>query len=211
MKTYKKILIILGVMFLTIFVYVMGINYYVKYTVMDKIKNTNEVKDIDTIIVLGAKVYDDGRLSLMLKDRLDKTIEVYKELDNVNQIIVSGDSENSDYDETTKMKEYLISNGIPKEDIITDIYGLSTYDSIYRLKNVYDINKAIIITQKYHLYRSLYIANSLGIEAYGVPASGENYFGQTAREIREIIARNKDFLLTLSNKKSQYMEMENLD
>ncbi len=211
MKTYKKILIILGVMFLTIFVYVMGINYYVKYTVMDKIKNTNEVKDIDTIIVLGAKVYDDGRPSLMLKDRLDKTIEVYKELDNVNQIIVSGDSENSDYDETTKMKEYLISNGIPKEDIITDIYGLSTYDSIYRLKNVYDINKSIIITQKYHLYRSLYIANSLGIEAYGIPSSGENYFGQTAREIREIIARNKDFLLTLSNKKSQYIEMENLD
>lgn len=210
MKTYKKILIILGVMFLTIFVYVMGINYYVKYTVMDKIKNIDEVKDIDTIIVLGAKVYDDGRLSLMLKDRLDKTIEVYNELD-IKTVVVSGDSEHKDYDETTKMKEYLINNGIPEEDILVDIYGLSTYDSIYRLKNVYDINKSIIITQKYHLYRSLYIANSLGIDAYGIPSSGENYFGQTAREIREIIARNKDFLLTLSNKKSQYIEMENLD
>ena len=210
MKTYKKILIILGIILLTTFVYVMGINYYVKYTVMDKIKNTDEVKDVDTIIVLGAKVYDDGRLSLMLKDRLDKTIEVYNELD-IKTVVVSGDSEHKDYDETTKMKEYLINNGIPEEDILVDIYGLSTYDSIYRLKNVYDINKSIIITQKYHLYRSLYIANSLGIEAYGVPASGENYFGQTAREIREIIARNKDFLLTLSNKKSQYIEMENLD
>ena len=210
MKTYKKILIILGIILLTTFVYVMGINYYVKYTVMDKIKNTNEVKDIDTIIVLGAKVYDDGRLSLMLKDRLDKTIEVYNELD-IKTVVVSGDSEHKDYDETTKMKEYLINNGIPEEDILVDIYGLSTYDSIYRLKNVYDINKSIIITQKYHLYRSLYIANSLGIDAYGIPSSGENYFGQTAREIREIIARNKDFLLTLSNKKSQYIEMENLD
>ena len=210
MKTYKKILIILGIILLTTFVYVMGINYYVKYTVMDKIKNTNEVKDIDTIIVLGAKVYDDGRLSLMLKDRLDKTIEVYNELD-IKTVVVSGDSEHKDYDETTKMKEYLINNGIPEEDILVDIYGLSTYDSIYRLKNVYGINKSIIITQKYHLYRSLYIANSLGIDAYGIPSSGENYFGQTAREIREIIARNKDFLLTLSNKKSQYMEMENLD
>ena len=210
MKTYKKILIILGIILLTTFVYVMGINYYVKYTVMDKIKNTNEVKDIDTIIVLGAKVYDDGRLSSMLKDRLDKTIEVYNELD-IKTVVVSGDSEHKDYDETTKMKEYLINNGIPEEDILVDIYGLSTYDSIYRLKNVYDINKSIIITQKYHLYRSLYIANSLGIDAYGIPSSGENYFGQTAREIREIIARNKDFLLTLSNKKSQYIEMENLD
>ena len=210
MKTYKKILLVLGVILLTIFVYAIGINYYVKYTVMDRIKNIEEIKDVDTIIVLGAKVYDDGRLSLMLKDRLDKTIEVYNELD-IKTVVVSGDSEHKDYDETTKMKEYLINNGIPEEDILVDIYGLSTYDSMYRLKNVYGINKSIIITQKYHLYRSLYIANSLGIDAYGIPSSGENYFGQTAREIREIIARNKDFLLTLSNKKSQYMEMENLD
>ena len=208
MKTYKKILIILGVILLTTFVYVMGINYYVKYTVMDKIKKTTEVKDIDTIIVLGAKVYDDGRLSLMLKDRLDKTIEVYNELD-INKIIVSGDSEDSDYDETSWMKEYLISNGIPEENIEVDIYGLSTYDSIYRLKNVYDIKKAIIITQKYHLYRSLYIANSLDIEAYGIPASGEHYFGQNIRELREILARNKDFLTSLFNIKSKYIEKGN--
>ena len=81
MKTYKKILLILGVILLTIFVYAMGINYYVKYTVMDRIKDTDEIKDVDTIIVLGAKVHDDGRLSLMLKDRLDKTIGVYNKLD----------------------------------------------------------------------------------------------------------------------------------
>ena len=208
MKTYKKILLILGAILLTIFVYAMGINYYVKYTVMDKIKTIDEIKDVDTIIVLGAKVYDDGRLSLMLKDRLDKTIEVYNKLD-IKKVIVSGDSEDSDYDETSWMKEYLINNGIPEEDIIVDIYGLSTYDSIYRLKNVYGINKSIIITQKYHLYRSIYIANSLGIEAYGIPASGEDYFGQTAREIREILARNKDFLTSLFNVKSKYIEKAN--
>lgn len=208
MKTYKKILLVLGVILLTIFVYAMGINYYVKYTVIDRIKDTDEIKNIDTLIVLGAKVHDDGRLSLMLKDRLDKTIEVYNKLD-IKRVIVSGDSEHKDYDETTKMKEYLINNGIPEEDIIVDIYGLSTYDSIYRLKNVYGINKSIIITQKYHLYRSIYIANSLGIEAYGIPASGEDYFGQTAREIREILARNKDFLTSLFNMKSKYTEKAN--
>ena len=208
MKTYKKILLILGVILLTIFVYAMGINYYVKYTVMDKIKTIDEIKDVDTIMVLGAKVYDDGRLSLMLKDRLDKTIEVYNKLD-IKKVIVSGDSEDSDYDETSWMKEYLINNGIPEEDIIVDIYGLSTYDSIYRLKNVYGINKSIIITQKYHLYRSLYIANSLGIEAYGIPASGEHYFGQNIRELREILARNKDFLTSLFNIKSKYTEKAN--
>ena len=208
MKTYKKILLVLGVILLTIFVYAMGINYYVKYTVMDKIKTIDEIKDVDTIIVLGAKVYDDGRLSLMLKDRLDKTIEVYNKLD-IKKVIVSGDSEDSDYDETSWMKEYLINNGIPEEDIIVDIYGLSTYDSIYRLKNVYDIKKTIIITQKYHLYRSLYIANSLDIEAYGIPASGEHYFGQNIRELREILARNKDFLTSLFNIKSKYTEKAN--
>ena len=205
MKTYKKILLVLGVILLTVFVYAMGINYYVKYTVMDRIKDTDEIKDVDTIIVLGAKVHDDGRLSLMLKDRLDKTIEVYKEL-NIKKIIVSGDSENSDYDETSWMKQYLISNGIPEDNIIVDIYGISTYDSIYRLKNVYNIDKTIIITQKYHLYRSLYIANSLGINAYGIPASGEHYFGQTTREIREILARNKDFITSLFNIESKYLK-----
>ncbi len=204
MKTYKKILLVLGVILLTVFVYAMGINYYVKYTVMDRIKDTDEIKDVDTIIVLGAKVYDDGRLSLMLKDRLDKTIEVYNKLD-IKKVIVSGDSEHKDYDETTKMKEYLINNGIPEESIVVDIYGLSTYDSIYRLKNVYDVNKAIIITQKYHLYRALYIANSLGIDVYGIPSGGEDYFGQTARELREILARNKDFLTSLFNVESSYL------
>lgn len=208
MKTYKKILLVLGVILLTVFVYAMGINYYVKYTVMDRIKDTDEIKDVDTIIVLGAKVYDDGRLSLMLKDRLDKTIEVYNELD-IKTVVVSGDSEYKDYDETTKMKEYLINNGIPEESIVVDIYGLSTYDSIYRLKNVYDVNKAIIITQKYHLYRALYIANSLGIDVYGIPSGGEDYFGQTARELREILARNKDFLTSLFNVKSKYIEKAN--
>ena len=208
MKTYKKILLILGVILLTIFVYAMGINYYVKCTVMDRIKDIDEIKDVDTIIVLGAKVHDDGRLSLMLKDRLDKTIEVYNKLD-IKKVIVSGDSEHKDYDETTKMKEYLINNGIPEESIVVDIYGLSTYDSIYRLKNVYNIDKVVIITQNYHLYRSLYIANSLGIDAYGIPSSGEDYFGQTTRELREILARNKDFLTSLFNVKSKYLEKGN--
>lgn len=208
MKTYKKILLILGVILLTIFVYAMGINYYVKCTVMDRIKDIDEIKDVDTIIVLGAKVHNDGRLSLMLKDRLDKTIEVYNKLD-IKKVIVSGDSEHKDYDETTKMKEYLINNRIPEEDIVVDIYGLSTYDSIYRLKNVYNIDKVVIITQNYHLYRSLYIANSLGIDAYGIPSSGEDYFGQTTRELREILARNKDFLTSLFNVKSKYLEKEN--
>ena len=208
MKTYKKILLVLSVILLTIFVYAMGINYYVKCTVMDRIKDIDEIKDVDTIIVLGAKVHNDGRLSLMLKDRLDKTIEVYNKLDR-KKVIVSGDSEHKDYDETTKMKEYLINNRIPEEDIVVDIYGLSTYDSIYRLKNVYNIDKVVIITQNYHLYRSLYIANSLGIDAYGIPSSGEDYFGQTTRELREILARNKDFLTSLFNVKSKYLEKEN--
>ena len=208
MKTYKKILLVLSVILLTIFVYAMGINYYVKCTVMDRIKDIDEIKDVDTIIVLGAKVHDDGRLSLMLKDRLDKTIEVYNKL-NIKKVIVSGDSEHKDYDETTKMKEYLINNRIPEEDIVVDVYGLSTYDSIYRLKNVYNIDKVVIITQNYHLYRSLYIANSLGIDAYGIPSSGEDYFGQTTRELREILARNKDFLTSLFNVKSKYLEKGN--
>ena len=103
MKTYKKIFLVLGVILLTVFVYAMGINYYVKYTVMDKIKTTDEIKNVDTIIVLGAKVHDDGRLSLMLKDRLDKTIEVYNKLE-IKKIIVIVKTELNIYFCTQKMK-----------------------------------------------------------------------------------------------------------
>jgi vancomycin permeability regulator SanA len=90
------------------------------------------------------------------------------------------------------MKNYLIEAGIPSECIFMDHGGLSTYDSMYRAVNIFDVKKAIIVTQKYHMYRAIYVAKSFGIDAYGVCAKEVSYSGQTKRSVREVLARIKD-------------------
>ena len=128
----------------------------------------------------------------MLEDRLLKAIDLY-ESGVSPKLIMSGDHEKKEYDEVNPMKNFAIEKGIPSEDIFMDHAGFSTYESIYRAKEIFNAKRIIIITKKYHLYRALYIAKQLGLDAYGVSADLRNYSGQTKREIREILARNKDF------------------
>ena len=171
------------------------INYYVIFSVKDKIldkNNYNKVDDSYIILILGASVRG-GKPSPMLEDRLKKGMELYNESVS-NTILVSGDHINDDYDEVTTMKNYLVDNNIPSDSIIMDHRGTSTYESIYRVKEVFNKKKIIIVTQKYHLYRALYIANYLDLEAYGVQADNIRYKGYEYREGREILARNKDFV-----------------
>ena len=106
---------------------------------------------------------------------------------------MSGDHSREDYDEVKIMKEYAESEGVPSEDIFMDHAGFSSYDSVYRAKEIFGVQNMIIVTQKYHLYRSLYIAKKLGIEAYGIESNLRTYPGQVFREIREILARDKDY------------------
>ena len=106
------------------------------------------------------------------------------------------------------MKNYLLDKGIESNDIFMDHAGFSTYDSIYRAKEVYNINSAIVVTQKYHLYRSLYISNSMNLDYYGVSSDKRIYHGQGKREIREILARNKDFVNCLLKSKSKHTELK---
>ena len=94
------------------------------------------------------------------------------------------------------MYDYLIDNNVNSNNIIKDNYGISTYDSVVRAKDIVKDKKTIIITQKYHLYRSVFIAKELDIDTVGISAKEVNYFGQITREIREILARVKDYFLT---------------
>ena len=179
---------------------IFGIDFYIKNSTKDRIVNINEIQEVDAIVILGARVKEDGSLSLMLKERLDTGIEVYNKLNK--PIIMSGDSIDENYDEVTPMKNYAIEKGIDSNIIYLDSYGISTYDSIYRIKHKF--RKIVIVTQKYHLYRALYIAKSLGIEAYGVDATKVRYVGQTYRDLRETLARNKDFIKCIFKPKSTY-------
>ena len=163
---YKSISIIVIIILLTFLLSIVVVNIHVKNSNDERIVDISELEDTTDyhIIVLGASVSRNG-VSKMLEDRLTESIEVYEHTNN--DILVSGDSSKDNYDETTSMYNYLVENGIPAEKIEIDKYGLSTYDSIKRSKDIYKYDKIIIVTQKYHLYRALYIAKSLDIEAYG--------------------------------------------
>ena len=202
----KKIVkyIILIIVILTLMV--LGINYYVIFDTKDQIIKNNDyssLNNIDCIIVLGAGVWGD-RPSPMLEDRILEGVNLYKK-GVTNKIIMSGDHGKYDYDEVNIMKEYAINEGVNSSDIFMDHAGFSTYESIYRAKEIFGAKKVLIVTQEYHLYRSLYIANKLGLEAYGVNSDSRKYAGQTYRDIREILARNKDFVKTIFKPKPTYL------
>ena len=199
-KIFKYILIVLIVIILVPVI----INFYVILSNKNRIVSGDSelLTDIDYIVVLGAGIRR-GKPSPMLEDRLKTGISLYNN-DISNKILITGDHMNDDYDEVTVMKNYLLEHGIPEEDIITDNYGISTYDSIYRVKNVYKSNKVVIVSQRYHLYRALFLSDNLDLESYGVEANLRYYYGQWYREIREILARNKDFIKGIIKPKAVY-------
>ena len=112
------------------------------------------------------------------------------------------------YDEVNVMKDFLVGHKIPSQDVFMDHAGISTYDSIYRAKHIFKAKKIVIVTQKYHLHRALYIAENLGLESYGIASNPRQYRNQFMREIREYLARTKDFFKTLFKMKSTYLGEE---
>lgn len=146
----------------------------------------------DCIVVLGAGVKGETP-SHMLEDRLLEAIKLY-ESGAAPKIIMSGDHSRVDYDEVNVMKTFAIERGVPSEDIFMDHAGFSTYESIYRAKEIFGAKKIIVVTQKYHLYRALYVADELDVDAVGVGADPRKYYGEVKRQIREIAARSKDML-----------------
>ena len=201
-KVMTYIIIILIIMILIVF----SINLYVKQSTKKQIIENNDysgLKDIDCIIILGAGIWGD-KPSPMLEDRLLEGISLYE--NNVSsKIIMSGDHGKEDYDEVNIMKNFAIEKGVPSENIFMDHAGFSSYESIYRAKEIFKAKKVVIVTQKYHLYMALYIANKLGLDAYGVGADPRQYVGAMYRELREILARNKDFVKCIFKPKPTYL------
>lgn len=207
----KKLLLIMIIALICLAVIgiatVLGVNSYVKHLGGKNIITAGDaakLKDVDCIIVLGCQVKDDGKPSHMLSDRLRRGIELYEE-GSAPKIIMSGDHGRKEYDEVNTMKQVAIQAGVLSNDIFMDHAGFSTYESLYRAKEVFEADRLIIVTQEYHLYRALYIAEKLGIEAYGVNSDYHTYWGQSNREIREILARCKDFVKTIFKPEPTYL------
>lgn len=206
-KLVFRIAIAIIIMIALVVIIVSVINLYMKSVTSTKILSVDECKDIDAdcILVLGAGVAPSGKPTWMLEDRILTSEELY----NVNaspKIIMSGDHGRVTYDEVNTMKDYAINDGIPSEDIFMDHAGFSTYDSMYRVKEIFGAKKIVIVSQKYHLTRALYIAKKLGIEAYGVSADKRDYLAkQKYRVFREWIARTKDFFKLIYKPEPTYL------
>ncbi len=192
-KIVKRIIIGMIVLLLIILIIVLGMNFFVICTTKNAIlteEQAKDLEDVDCILVLGAGIRGNSPTP-MLEDRLLQGISLYE--NNVsNKIIMSGDHGTKEYDEVNVMKKFAIDKNVNSEDIFMDHAGFSTYDSVYRAKEIFKAEKVVIVTQKYHIYRALYIAKQLGLEAYGVNSDPRAYAGQTFRELREILARDKD-------------------
>lgn len=185
------ILVGLGILSVTA---LFSLNAMVKATTKDQIISVEEaaaLEGVDCILVLGCGVHDDGSPSDMLHDRLRRSVELY-EAGAAPKLLMSGDHGRDGYDEVDAMKSFAVKAGIPSENVFMDHAGFSTYESMVRAKEVFQAKKIIIVTQEYHLYRSIYIAERLGMEAYGVSSNYRRYRNQDDMNTREVLARVKD-------------------
>jgi len=185
---------------------VFSINAYIKSSAKKRIisfDQASNLEGIDCILILGAGVWGD-RPTHMLQDRLDFGIELYKKGVS-DRLLMSGDHGRKDYDEVNVMKSYAINEGVLSSHIFMDHAGFSTYESLYRARDIFQAKKIIIVTQEYHLYRALYVADKLGLEAYGVASDPRQYVGQRVRDVREILARVKDFFYVIVKPKPTYL------
>ena len=199
MKLWKKILLILLAVGNFFLIAALCVNSYVVLSTKKNILSPEEAsqqESADCILVLGCGVYADGTPSTMLTDRLKQAIALY-EAGVAPKLLMSGDHGQENYDEVNVMKQFAIDSGVPSSDIFMDHAGFSTYESVYRTKDIFQAEKIVIVTQQYHLHRALHIAKALDLEAYGVSADLRRYAGQTYRDIREILARNKDFFTSI--------------
>jgi len=199
-KAIRWALIIVGALLVALGIFVFAANLHVKLSVKNQmfadaeeyVENADDGYPADCILVLGAGVRD-GEPSAMLEDRLLAAIKLY-ENGVAPKILMSGDHEHDNYDEVNVMKSFAIERGVPSEDIFMDHAGLSTYESVYRAKEIFGAQNMVIVTQEYHLYRALYIAKKMGVGSLGVCSDPREYSGEAKREIREIAARTKDML-----------------
>lgn len=175
------------------------INLYVIHTGGKRIYSVKAMRGshADCILVLGAGLKPDGSPSDMLRDRLSFACDLWQEGVS-DTVLISGDRASESYDEVTAMKNYLLAHGVPEEAILEDPMGFSTSESLIRAKEVYGYENIIVVTQRYHLYRALYVAEKIGLDAKGVNSDPFTYRGQVLRDMREFAARVKDFFKFLS-------------
>lgn len=201
---WKRWLIRAGVLALVGLLTVAGINALVFYGGRAGIQPAGSVRPAQAIIVLGALVFPDGRVSDMVADRLETAYELYA-AGKAGKILITGDHGQVEYDEVNTMRRFLEGKGVPSRDIFMDHAGFDTYDSMYRARDVFRVKSAIVVTQRFHLPRAVYIAGQMGLEAQGVVADKQVYRGAWYYDLRETAARIKAFGEVLAGRKPVFL------
>jgi SanA protein len=191
----KKKIMIVAIVLITVFcVSLLGMSYRVQSFGKKYIISMEELpQEFDAIIVLGAGVMSDGSPSAILADRLQTSVEVYN-ASLEGKFLLTGDHGRKEYNEVRAMKKYIAAREVEESEIFMDHAGFNTYDSMYRAKNIFGVEKAVIVTNEYHLPRALYIARKLGVEAYGVPSDKRQYYYMSSYRKREILAQVKAYV-----------------
>ena len=190
-KIFKKII---GLALVTLMLMLI-VNWHVKTSAEQHMILSNSNNDMPVAIILGAYVHPNGQLCDMLEDRVRTGVKLYQS-GQVKKLLMTGDHGQISYDEVNSMRQYAEKMGVPPEDIFMDHAGFSTYDSMYRARDIFCVDSAIIVTQEFHLSRAIYIAQGMGIDAKGIKADLRPYYGIEYNEMREVLARNKDFINT---------------
>ena len=201
MKKYLKIALYLAIVGLVVIV---SVNYYVKSSTKKNIYySIKKFPKNDVGIIFGAGINGD-QPSKYLKDRLDAGIALYK-ANRINKILLSGDNGRDEYDELTVMKNYCYKHGVDTTKIFIDYAGFDTYSTMYRAKHIFNIKKAILISQEYHLNRAIYIGQKLGIKSVGYSANNGEYLGYKYVTFREYGSIFKSFFDVLRNREPRFL------
>lgn len=182
----KKLLLFFGVIMLLVAV----TNLYIYLKSVPYVLPTTSSESFPVGIVPGAGLNRDKTPSLALRDRLDEAIAFYK-TDKISKILMSGDNRTEYYDEPTSMRNYAVSKGVQDLDVVLDFAGQRTYDTCFRAKHIFGLDRVVIFTQTYHLWRAVYLCRALGLDAYGIAIDESNYVTSRYRFwlFREVFAR----------------------
>lgn len=208
MKISRKITIGLDSAFVLVAIILallISTNVYITSVVKDQIyTNIDNLPKSQAVLILGAKVYPNGNLSPYLRDRADTAIAVYS-AGKAHKILISGDHGQDEYDEVNAIKDYVLLQGVPDEDIFLDHAGFDTYDSLVRARFVFNVTSLIVSTQDFHLARAVYIGNAQGIEIAGMSADIQEYENISRNYHREYLARAKSFFDVLIGAEPQFL------
>jgi len=195
---YLILLGLLGLLLTTYLAY--HINKETEAYIYDRVE---ELPSTYTALVLGASVRRNGELSTMLRDRVESALLLYNK-GKIKRFLVSGDNRTTNYNEPVAMKKYLLERGVPEEDIFMDFAGFDTYDSVYRASYIFEVDSAIVVSQRFHLPRAIYIARSMGLNFYGYNGDRREYELESRNRFREVAANVKAWIELLIDKEPHF-------